>query len=231
MEHGVFGCSCSCWVRNRWRELLVHSKKQADITWEMLLLHRMTHSHFISAIKGWGWNARHKQSGGTTDHVACLWSDALDYGVFIIPYLFTLMSVSQIHAPMGLALTARTSTSMRRGGQTVVRMGYRNEQMVSKHTSPNSSVSVWSQDVISKCRHSILSVRFPSIVPGLQPLNHCPHIFKPMKLLPKFELALGPTNAPMSPHIPHYFYIPSPGPPCSGVFARDLPTPVTIGLQ
>jgi len=52
-----------------------------------------------------------------------------------------------------------------------------------------------------------------------------------MKLLPKFELALGPTNAPTSPHIPHYFYIPSPGPPCSGVFARDLPTPVTIGLQ
>ena len=103
--------------------------------------------------------------------------------------------------------------------------------MVSKHTSPNSSVSAWSQDVISKCRHSILSVHFSNIAPGLQPLNHCLHIFKPMKLLLKFELALGPTNAPTSPHIPYYFYIPSPGSPCSGVFVRDLPTPVTIGLQ
>jgi len=55
--------------------------------------------------------------------------------------------------------------------------------------------------------------------------KHCSYIttigpLSPWSFSPKFELILGPTNAP------HYFYIPSPGPPCSGgLLARDVPTP------
>ena len=65
---------------------------------------------------------------------------------------------------------------------------------------------------ISNCRHSILSVRLPSIVPRL---NTCPHTFKPMKLPLQFELPPGPINATTPPHISYHFFDSPSSPPHS----------------